>query len=234
MDKEMMDECNMCHPQTKAPTFATLQPNFMRNFQSKMPDLVGRPLTLPLSVDSSPPTEGSAHVYFLSSNQIIPEIPEKSRKAQIYLRRLRQMHDLCLANMAFTHRWVNEQKHKGKDGATQITSPSYRFSLVSSTSEETGDQKRIEGVFQLLFKVSEVCFSLLAVNSGPDCWTGRQTHRAGKRSEATAIWLVTPTSHNTTQHHGARWKLTRSCHKLSTFNICFFTLEAAMATGPAE
>lgn len=44
MNKEVMDECNMCHPQMKAPTFATLQPNFMRNFQSKMPDLVGQPL----------------------------------------------------------------------------------------------------------------------------------------------------------------------------------------------
>ncbi|XP_030298066.1 uncharacterized protein LOC115596791 [Sparus aurata] len=66
-------------PKTKAPTFATLQPNFMRNFQSKMPDL------------------------------IIPEIPEKSRKAQIYLRRLRQMHDLCLANMAFTHRLLDRE-----------------------------------------------------------------------------------------------------------------------------
>lgn len=35
----MIDECNMCHPQMKAPTFATLQRNFMRNFESKMPDL---------------------------------------------------------------------------------------------------------------------------------------------------------------------------------------------------
>lgn len=50
MNKEMIDECNMCHPQMKARTFATLQPNFMRNFQSKMPDLVGQPLMLPLLV----------------------------------------------------------------------------------------------------------------------------------------------------------------------------------------
>lgn len=50
MDKEMIDKCNMCHPQMKAPTFATLQPNFMRNFQSKMPDLVSQPLMLPLLV----------------------------------------------------------------------------------------------------------------------------------------------------------------------------------------
>lgn len=99
---------------------------------------------------------------------------------------------------------------------------------------ETGDQKRIEEVFQLLFKLSEVCFSLLAVNSSPDCWTGRQTHRAGRSSEATQIWLVTQTSHNTTQHHRALWKLTRSCHTLSDFNVCVFSLEATMATGHTE
>ncbi|XP_019125737.2 uncharacterized protein si:ch211-130h14.4 isoform X2 [Larimichthys crocea] len=66
-------------PKMKARTFATLQPNFMRNFQSKMPDL------------------------------IIPEIPEKSRKAEIYMRRLREMHDLCLANMAFSKRLLDRQ-----------------------------------------------------------------------------------------------------------------------------
>nr|XP_046258501.1 uncharacterized protein si:ch211-130h14.4 [Scatophagus argus] len=66
-------------PKMKAPTFATLQPNFMKNFQSKMPDL------------------------------IVPEIPEKSSKAEIYLRRLRQMHDLCLINMAFTQRLLDRE-----------------------------------------------------------------------------------------------------------------------------
>ncbi|XP_071335857.1 uncharacterized protein [Trachinotus anak] len=66
-------------PKMKAPTFATLQPNIMRNFQSKMPDL------------------------------IIPEIPEKSRKAEIYLRRLRQMHELCLSNMAFSQRLLDRE-----------------------------------------------------------------------------------------------------------------------------
>ncbi|TKS85411.1 hypothetical protein D9C73_019931 [Collichthys lucidus] len=66
-------------PKMKARTFATLQPNFMSNFQSKMPDL------------------------------IIPEIPEKSRKAEIYMRRLREMHDLCLANMAFSKRLLDRQ-----------------------------------------------------------------------------------------------------------------------------
>lgn len=64
----MIDECNMCHPQMKAPTFATLQPNFMRNFQSKMPDLVCQPLTLPLLVtvclEPSTTTEGNAHVFY--------------------------------------------------------------------------------------------------------------------------------------------------------------------------
>ncbi|XP_044068918.1 uncharacterized protein si:ch211-130h14.4 isoform X2 [Siniperca chuatsi] len=73
------DEIEQMFPKIKAPTFATLQPNFMRNFQSKMSDL------------------------------IIPEIPEKSRKAEIYLRRLRQMHDLCLTNMAFSQRLLDRE-----------------------------------------------------------------------------------------------------------------------------
>ncbi|KAM8738323.1 uncharacterized protein AB9X84_020823 [Acanthopagrus schlegelii] len=75
-DKEDFEQM---FPKTKPPTFATLQPNFMRNFRSKMPDL------------------------------IIPEIPEKSRKAEIYLRRLRQMHELCLSNMAFTRRLLDRE-----------------------------------------------------------------------------------------------------------------------------
>ncbi|XP_051233301.1 uncharacterized protein si:ch211-130h14.4 isoform X2 [Dicentrarchus labrax] len=73
------DEFEQMFPKMKAPTFATLQPNIMRNFQSKMPDL------------------------------IIPEIPEKSRKAEIYLRRLRQMHGLCLTNMAFSQRLLDRE-----------------------------------------------------------------------------------------------------------------------------
>ncbi|XP_069395184.1 uncharacterized protein [Paralichthys olivaceus] len=67
-------------PKMKAPTFATLQPNIMRNFQSKMPDLT------------------------------IPEIPEQSRRAEIYLRRLRQMHHLCLTNMAFSQRLLDRER----------------------------------------------------------------------------------------------------------------------------
>lgn len=84
--------------------------------------------------------------------------------------------------------------HKENDALTK--SHLYLFVLLS-TAEETGVQKCIEGVFQPLFKVSEVCFSLLAVNSGPDCRTRRQTHCAGRRSEAIMIWLVTQTSLNT-------------------------------------
>ncbi|XP_070834171.1 uncharacterized protein [Chaetodon trifascialis] len=73
------DEFEQMFPKMKVPTFATLQPNFMRNFQSKMPDL------------------------------IIPEIPEKSRKAEVYLSQLRQMRDLCLANMAFSQRLLDRE-----------------------------------------------------------------------------------------------------------------------------
>ncbi|XP_032397024.1 uncharacterized protein si:ch211-130h14.4 isoform X2 [Etheostoma spectabile] len=73
------DEIEQMFPKMKAPTFATLQPNFMKNFQSKMPDL------------------------------IFPEIPEKSKKAEIYLRRLRQMHDLCLTNMVSSQRLLDRE-----------------------------------------------------------------------------------------------------------------------------
>ncbi|XP_075932645.1 uncharacterized protein LOC142932600 [Anarhichas minor] len=73
------DEIEQMFPKMKAPTFATLQPHFMKSFQSKMPDL------------------------------IIPEIPQKSRKAEIYLRRLRRMHDLCLANMACSKRLLDRE-----------------------------------------------------------------------------------------------------------------------------
>ncbi|XP_059215943.1 uncharacterized protein si:ch211-130h14.4 [Centropristis striata] len=73
------DEIEQMFPKMKVPTFATLQPNFMRNFQSKMPDL------------------------------ILSEIPEKSRKAEIYVRRLRQMHGLCLTNMAFSQRLLDRE-----------------------------------------------------------------------------------------------------------------------------
>ncbi|XP_028459819.1 uncharacterized protein si:ch211-130h14.4 isoform X3 [Perca flavescens] len=73
------DEIEQMFPKMKVPTFATLQPNFMKNFQSKMPDLISL------------------------------EIPEKSRKAEIYLRRLRQMHDLCLTNMASSQRLLDRE-----------------------------------------------------------------------------------------------------------------------------
>ncbi|XP_042289691.1 uncharacterized protein LOC121911861 isoform X2 [Thunnus maccoyii] len=73
------DETEQIFPKMKAPTFATLQPNFMRNFQSKMPDL------------------------------IIPEIPKKSRKAEIYLRGLKKMHNLCVTNMDFSRRLLDRE-----------------------------------------------------------------------------------------------------------------------------
>lgn len=46
MDKEVMDECNMCHPQMKAPTLATpgCSPTFARSSQTK--DFVGQKLML--------------------------------------------------------------------------------------------------------------------------------------------------------------------------------------------
>ncbi|KAK2824147.1 hypothetical protein Q5P01_021322 [Channa striata] len=73
------EEIEQMFPKMKVPTFATLQPEFVRNFQSTMCDL------------------------------IIPETPKKSRKAEIYLRRLRQMHDLCLTNMLFSQRLLDRE-----------------------------------------------------------------------------------------------------------------------------
>ncbi|XP_056291726.1 uncharacterized protein si:ch211-130h14.4 isoform X3 [Pseudoliparis swirei] len=41
--------------------------------------------------------------------KIIPETLETSGKAEIYLRRLRRMHDLCLTNMAFSKRLLDKE-----------------------------------------------------------------------------------------------------------------------------
>ncbi|KAK1905770.1 Glycine--tRNA ligase alpha subunit [Dissostichus eleginoides] len=41
--------------------------------------------------------------------KITPEIPEKSKKAEIYLRQLRHMHDLCWTNMAFSQRLLDRE-----------------------------------------------------------------------------------------------------------------------------
>lgn len=64
MDKEMIDKCNMCQPQMKAPTFATLQPHFMRSFQGRMPDLIGQPSFI---ITVWPLTEVNADVYYFVS-----------------------------------------------------------------------------------------------------------------------------------------------------------------------
>ena len=54
------------------------------------------------------------------SNQVIPaEIPEKNTKAEINLRRLRQMRDRSFANMAFSRRFVIQLT--GGGNATEAT-----------------------------------------------------------------------------------------------------------------
>ncbi|XP_074531222.1 uncharacterized protein LOC141794701 isoform X2 [Halichoeres trimaculatus] len=78
-NKEEKDGCEPVFPKMKAPAFATLQPDFMRNFQNKIQDL------------------------------ILPEIPQKSRKAEVYLRRLREMHDRCLSNMSVSQRLLDRE-----------------------------------------------------------------------------------------------------------------------------
>lgn len=79
MDKEVMDECNMCHPQMKAPTLATpgCSPTFVRSFQSKV--FVGQKLMLCFLFRSQALNNSGA-----SANQIIPKVP-KRRKAEDYL-----------------------------------------------------------------------------------------------------------------------------------------------------
>lgn len=79
MDKEVMDECNMCHPQMKAPTLATpwLQPNFCEELLRQ--DFVGQKLTLCFFFRSQALNNSE-----VSANQIIPKVP-KRRKAEDYL-----------------------------------------------------------------------------------------------------------------------------------------------------
>lgn len=86
------------------------------------------------------------------SNQVIPEIPKKSSKAEIYLGRLRQMYDLSLINMAFSQRLVIQQTGgKRENGAVTENLASFWaqlvFLLTFKTSEEAGDQKHTEEVF---------------------------------------------------------------------------------------
>lgn len=72
MDKEVMDECNMCHPQMKAPTLAApgCSPTFVRQ------DFVGQKLMLCFFFRSQALNNSE-----VSSNQIIPKVP-KRRKAE--------------------------------------------------------------------------------------------------------------------------------------------------------
>ncbi|XP_055018326.1 uncharacterized protein si:ch211-130h14.4 isoform X2 [Boleophthalmus pectinirostris] len=66
------DEFEQLFPKKKMPTFVTLQPNFMRSFQCTLPKLISF------------------------------EIPKKSRKADMYLKQVKDMHALCLTNMKFS------------------------------------------------------------------------------------------------------------------------------------
>ncbi|XP_029926978.1 uncharacterized protein LOC115372950 [Myripristis murdjan] len=74
------EETEQMFPKMKVPTFVSLQPNFLGNLKSKIPQL------------------------------IIPEIPEKSRKADIYLGWLRHMHDISIENMIFSQRLLDRER----------------------------------------------------------------------------------------------------------------------------
>ncbi|XP_024916949.1 uncharacterized protein LOC112487887 [Cynoglossus semilaevis] len=76
-ERQEKDAVEQMFPKIKVPTFTSLQPSVMKNFQSKMPDLT------------------------------IPAVPEKSRKAEVYFGCLRQMHQTCLSNMLFSQRLLD-------------------------------------------------------------------------------------------------------------------------------
>ncbi|XP_068424106.1 uncharacterized protein si:ch211-130h14.4 [Clinocottus analis] len=105
------NEIEQMFPKMKAPTFATLQPHFMRSFQSSMPDL------------------------------IIPEIPETSRKAEIYLRRLRRMHDLCLTNMACSKR-LPDRETDSLSWQEERGNQDLMLPVIDSTQRKTSQTNR--------------------------------------------------------------------------------------------
>ncbi|GLD68530.1 uncharacterized protein AKAME5_001984300 [Lates japonicus] len=150
------DAIEQMFPKMKVPTFATLQPNIMRNFQSKMPDL------------------------------IIPEIPEKSRKAEIYLKQLRRMHDLCLTNMAFSQRLLDRETDslcwQEEQGVQDVVLPSINSKQeemsqsnqppLSSRKHPTSVQNDRPSCPQQLSRVtsaSHQCFETLVLDTAACC-----------------------------------------------------------------
>ncbi|XP_056291725.1 uncharacterized protein si:ch211-130h14.4 isoform X2 [Pseudoliparis swirei] len=86
--------------------------------------------------------------------KIIPETLETSGKAEIYLRRLRRMHDLCLTNMAFSKRlldketdslsWQEERGNRDLPPRQQVTPNkvtrrqySFMLPVIDSTQRKT-------------------------------------------------------------------------------------------------
>ncbi|XP_018515622.1 uncharacterized protein si:ch211-130h14.4 [Lates calcarifer] len=150
------DAIEQMFPKMKVPTFATLQPNIMRNFQSKMPDL------------------------------IIPEIPEKSRKAEIYLKQLRRMHDLCLTNMTFSQRLLDRETDllcwQEEQGVQDLVLPSINSKQgemsqsnqppLSSRKQPTSvqnDQTSCPQQLSQVISASHQCFETLVLDTAVCC-----------------------------------------------------------------
>ncbi|XP_041752787.2 uncharacterized protein LOC121581319 [Coregonus clupeaformis] len=77
--QQEQDDTEKMFPKGKFPKFATLQPSFLKNLKTVMP------------------TVG------------VEEIPEKSKRAEMTVRRLRHMHTLSLINMAVSQRLLRDR-----------------------------------------------------------------------------------------------------------------------------
>ncbi|KAL0983728.1 hypothetical protein UPYG_G00131960 [Umbra pygmaea] len=92
--------------QVKVPRFASLQPGFLKNLNTLTPPV-----------------------------QVVKEIPEKSSKAELIIRRLRHMHTLSLTNMAVTHRLLVDQ-HKHTLSCSALQRSIQPLSVHTNTAEK--------------------------------------------------------------------------------------------------
>lgn len=109
------DDLEQMSPKMRVPMFVSLQPNFIRSFKCTLPDLVG---------------------------QATLRVPKKSRKAEIYLKQLQEMHHLCLANMSFSQRLLDRKTDtlhwlEGQDILTLPDIDQYKKTKQSKQSTST-------------------------------------------------------------------------------------------------
>lgn len=141
-----MDECNMCHPEMKAPTLATCRGStFQGNFQS--PIFVRWKFMLCFFFKARHWSSKA------STYQRISEIP-KTRKAEE-------------ENITKCVKVCYMIKKEGKTQCTdKILFHSFNWVWFLYRRDESKERESLK---------REVCFSLRAVNSAPDCWMGRLT-----------------------------------------------------------